>query len=508
MDELLKRCPTTLSHNAIRGCEECGVSGDFTLPDYCPDIAVILKCILFPCVQNRQWSGERLLVDGTANLRVLYLDEERRCLHSVEFSLPFSCTVAAEGQGEAAAVELRLSTKYVNCRAVSPRRLEVRGAVVVDACAETVCKCELSAPIPQKGLCARECTVESTYPVGCAEKILTVSEALSFPEALPPSEMLLGGDCRAVIRECKLLSGKAIIKGQLFVHQLYTDNPDIGSTHCLDFVLPFSQIMDLEGAEDGLPYQACVQILSDTEHCAVGPDGESSILEITAKLLIQLRVFGCEKVDLLLDAYHTDYPIAVDTEEVHIGNYMGTKWENTVLPMPIPLPPGGCTEIVDVWVQPQECGTQVANGSVTLKGRVLVCILSRDADGQIVYTEQPEDYRLDYACEGNAVAAHIVVTELYYRVVENQLELKVGLSVELRMQHHTGYRAVQSITVRNETPFVKDKATMLLYYASPGEKIWDIGCRCHTLPEGICQENGLEEDVVNKPQVLLVPIVS
>lgn len=507
MDNLLKRQPVSLSRYAIHCQEECVVSGEFTLPEYCPDIAMVLKCILTPCVQNRQWSGEQLLVDSMVNVRVLYLDEERCAVHSVEFSLPASCGLRTEGRVDISPVEIHMKAKYANCRAISPRRLEVRGAVVVEACAETFCEKEMLLADKQEGLYTQCCTVETTYPAGMAEKILTVSESVEFPETLPPAEMLLGGECRAVVRECKLLSGKAIVKGQVYVHQLYTDDIQKGSTHCLDYVLPFSQILDLDGAEEGMLHWAGVQILSDTERCTVGPDGENTILDINVKLLVQLQVFSSSPIALLLDAYHTAFPVTLDTEELVLRRYIGDRRENAILPMQMNLPSGQLSEIIDVWIHTMECDTVCKNGIATINGRLSICILGRDLDGQIVYLEQPEDYRLEYACDGNRADVSMVITELRYRAVSDQVELQLGVCVELRISCVEAYRIIRDLKMNKEMPYARSRETALIYYASEGENVWDIGRRCHTSPECICEENDLASETLHQPTVLLVPIL-
>ena len=53
---------------------ECPIDAEYNLPDYCTDIQKILKCIVTPEVTSAVPAGDSISVDGTADIRVLYLD--------------------------------------------------------------------------------------------------------------------------------------------------------------------------------------------------------------------------------------------------------------------------------------------------------------------------------------------------------------------------------------------------------------------------------------------------
>ena len=54
---------------------EQAVDGDITLPEYCPDILRILKCGMEPSIHAVQATGERVNIDGSARITVLYAGE-------------------------------------------------------------------------------------------------------------------------------------------------------------------------------------------------------------------------------------------------------------------------------------------------------------------------------------------------------------------------------------------------------------------------------------------------
>lgn len=508
MEPLLKRKTVRMTGNSMKKQEECPLSAEYTLPDYCQDIAVVLKCFAYPHIQNRQWSGDQFLLDGNAVIRVLYLDEDRQHVHSLEFTQPFSCTLKGEGRVENAAVNIDMWCKYLNCRALGPRRVEVRGAIAVVAFADCVAHKDLAMATDENGLYSCTDVRDVTLPCGISDKVVTISESLDFHESLPPAEMLLGGECRAVIRECKVLNRKAILKGQVYLHQLYRDSLDGNGTHCLDYELPFSQIMDVDEAAEGMPYSAFVHVLSDTERCSVGPDGENTILDVSVKLLVQVQVYCQEKISVLRDAYHCSYPIVAQTEEVELRSVLGSRWEETVLPMQLALTATPWNEIIDICIQSQECVAEVRDDRIEIEGRMNVCVVARDGDGEVVYSEFAEDYGLEFACMGNQADVRVIPTTLKYRVAENKLELQVSLCVAITEMRCEKIQIVSDMRLQLDAPYPKQKATTLLYYADAGEHVWDIGRRCRTSPACIVEENELAEEMLCESKVLVVPIVN
>ena len=144
--------------------DERPVDCDFVLPDYCPDIAAVLKCTLKPVVQSKQLSGDRLIADGIALIRVMYLDEGRKCVRCCEFSQPFTSTFAVKNVSVGAMIQVTAKTDYVNCRATSPRRLDVHGAFTVKLKITAEGGCEVVSGLKGDRLYTRKQTVSFTVP--------------------------------------------------------------------------------------------------------------------------------------------------------------------------------------------------------------------------------------------------------------------------------------------------------------------------------------------------------
>ncbi len=508
MEAFLKKESVSLAVCGLNQREECPIANEFTLPDYCSDIAVVLKCFAYPRVQNRQWSNDKLLIDGSAVIRVLYLDAERRSVRSAEFTAPFACSLRCDGDAERLSAEIGMHTKYVNCRVLTPRRIEVRGAIEVCAYAERVERKELYKPDLCDGLFTKSSITTTSLPCDLVEKIVTVSDTLEFDHHLPPAHMLLGGECRAVVQECKALSGKLIVKGSIYIHQLYTDSADGERTHCLDFRLPYSQILDVPEAGEGCPYRAAVQVISDTERCIIGPDGENTMLDVTAKLLLQVRAYCNAEIPLLHDAYHCRYPLSMSTEELKLQAFLGQRMEEMVANRSIVLPIDTVSEMVDVLLIVQEESAECQRDTIKVVGKLLACVLAKDSDGEIVYSEQMIDYAQVYPCRADCVDVNATVVDYKYHLVDNRLELQVILHITLNEYRCENHTIVSEVQVNKQSAYPQSKISAMLYYAMPGDSVWDIGRACHTSPDTICEENGLQEEEISEETVLIVPLMN
>lgn len=508
MEQLLHKQTVSVTQTVLNTAEEYVISGDYILPEYCPDVAVVLKCLVTPHIQSRRWSGDALTLDGMAVIRVLYLDEERRCVRVAEFTQPINCTMRGQG-GDTVPVRVSVTQDYVNCRAVSPRRVEVRGGLTVRVVAQCAAPLELPCAAAAQRLYTKSVSRTVSAPLTSGEKIIAVNETLVFDSSLPPAEQLLGGDCAAVVSEVKLLTDKAIIKGQIHLHQLYTDDSVAGTTYVLEQSVPFSAIMDVDGVRDGMLHTAHVCVLSDTEECVVGENGQNTALGFSAKLLIQLYTYERVSAELVLDAYHPAYPVTLDAQPLSLHSLCGAFRQTVTAQKSIPLPCEGLQELLDVWVTPMQTVGRVDGGRVELDVALLVSLLVRDADGIIAYYERPEDVHLDCAqvtdggpCE---VLATVTPVGVSYAAMGDKLDLRLTLAVAAELWESAQDQVVRDITLHQDSPYPSESAVLRLYYADAGESVWDIARRCHTSPDAVREENDLRDEVLLAKTVLLIP---
>ncbi len=500
-----KKTPAVIQHS-IRKSEEYTINGDMVLPEFCPDVATVLKCTVTPCFQNRQWSAEQLLIDGNALIRVLYLDEERRCIRRAEFPQPIAAVVDMGKASEGEMVCLDWTPQYAVCRATGPRRLEVKGAFTIHVRADHATETENKMPPAENGLYLQTKKRPLTGIKGTAERILPIEEVLDAPDNAPPIEMLLDGYCSAFVTEWKMLTDKVIVKGQVKIHQLYTDDSDAGTTAVVDHLLPFSQILDIDGvAEDDACFVNALLLENDIRSTADLAEKNSTVT-FRLKLLIQACVFECTVAEIATDAFHCRYPITLETQDIPTVVMTGIEQQSITVNLHPELPPENIEDIIDVWLCPQPFPTVLRENGLHVAARLTVCMLVRDDKGLVGYYERQEEFSHGTGLKGTQADCRIRLTDLRYSVTNKKLEIRAELAVMAVGWEETVLHTVCGVTVDTNRPFQPENAALKLYYADAGERVFDIARHCHASPHQIKAENSLEADILSDPAVLLVPM--
>ena len=167
---------------------ELPLETELLISDYLPPVQRIVKCFAKPVVLQKQLAPGRLTLEGYLRCTVYYQGEEGAGLCQIEQKLPFTkalelpsfaataWTACVEGQ-----------TEYLNCRAVNPRRIEVRGAYGLVVSVHAQLSTEVITALSEGGIEQKPVTLAGVRRAATLEKLVTIEGALTFPKPLPPS---------------------------------------------------------------------------------------------------------------------------------------------------------------------------------------------------------------------------------------------------------------------------------------------------------------------------------
>ena len=188
--------PVFIHQTLLEAELEQPVECDVLLPDYCEDIQKILKCTMDPVIIRQEAAEDRLELEGICLITVYYRSPEGQLCRG-EYKVPFAKTADLRGRAEHPVVWAQGFCSYVNCRAVSSRRLDIRGAATLRVAVgdmreeQTVCSASgMGLQLRQSG---RPCT--RVLLQTC--RSMSLSEELELPEStFAPSSATISQNSR------------------------------------------------------------------------------------------------------------------------------------------------------------------------------------------------------------------------------------------------------------------------------------------------------------------------
>ncbi len=489
-------------------CEnaEAPIDADFTLPDFCPDITKIFKCRAVSRIASKSMNGNSLTVEGSVCLTLLYADEAG-ALCSYEYPYPFSKTLQFSEDATGANVSCRSKVDYINCRAVTGRKVDIHGAVTV-AIRVFRRKCtQIISDVDDCHIEQRHGVAPATVPMGYSEKYLMVEEDIPIGQGQPTIGRLLRSDAGPVVRESKIINDKIVVKGELVVSVLYASETP-GVPQSVKTVLPFSQIMDMEGVGDSCECDTRCDLAFLEIKPKPGDGGKTFAL--TAKLLLTSEAYCGNDVAVILDAYSRKFEAEMKTDRIcfekiveNINETYHCK-KNLELQEPI-------TAVLELWCDMQSAVARFEKGNIIIDGSMMVCLFALDQDSHAVYVEKNLDFDYQYALQEGAEELSCtpqidIMSSGFTLTGTNTVELRVDLGINAAVYACRKLSLVTDLTVDKNCPKDQTRScAMTIYFTGADECVWDVAKQYNASVNEIMKINELEEDCLPEGKMLLIP---
>ncbi|MEE0957193.1 MAG: DUF3794 domain-containing protein [Ruminococcus sp.] len=479
---------------------------DVTLPDYCPDIEKILKCTLTPKIQNRALSGGQLQIEGCCVVNVMYLEGEKKTVRCCEQNVNWSQSFAVRDTPENCVILTKTKSEYINCRALSPRRLVIHGAFSLYAKVIAPKKITLYTPEDQDlELCRQPITCSALCSL-CQEQF-TVSEEIAAGDK-PAVESLLYSSVDASVTDVKAITGKLMLNGEISVRMFYLTDVETGQTAKTEYVVPFSQVLDCEGAEEESKNMIDCEVLSYDIRLKNDVLSEKPVIALDAKLCVTVEGHVQREEYVITDAYSTQF--AAETEEDNISYIAGAEPvdESFIEKYSAKIDNCQIQKLLDVYSEHITMDSQPTQEGLEVNGKINLCMMALDGDGTPVLIERSFDYSHTISSEGcNALLMpKIRMASVSYRLADgNSIELRCELKLTAGAVKNASRRTLRSVNVLRDKPLESDDCALSLYFASQGESLWRIAKEHRTRLSLLQAENEAAADVLESDCMLLIP---
>ncbi len=489
-------------------CEQA-VDTELTLPDYCPDIGRLLKCRLIPMITSRQVNFDSLVVEGNARISVVYLDDRDKKIRCCERDYQFKASVPYEDTAENVRLLADARVDYVNCRALSQRKLDIHGAFTVHMTAVCRRENELVTDVEGDGLRLRRESREISDLVCCTHTGFELSEAIELSEGKPPISSIIRTKAVICAEETECIPGKLTVKGSALFTMVYCTEQDSDPDR-MEYVIPFSQFFDLPGVDESCQFD----IALNCDMLEVSPrtdsDGEYRRVDVDLGVSADIRVYRDREASWVSDAYSVDYELNCVRKQVRLERLCGTASDTPVIRQSLELGDIKIEKVCDLWADVADSREVYRDGKTVVTGNMAVCMMIRDPSRGVVYSEKNARFECALAqpsCGQNVrPECTAVVRSCGYTVSgDSKLEIQAELCVRSSLYEDIAARQICSVELDESRPKSPDnRPAAVLYFAEPGEELWNIAREYNSSVESIQLDNGIEGDAVEESRLLIV----
>ena len=494
------------------GLQEQSVELDYILPDYFPDIFRIVKCVMKPRIMSHMVYGSKITLELSVYIKVLYCSESSNAVQCAEQKLNYSKTVDIGRDAEKMRISHTIKTDYVNCRAVNKKRLDVRGAVSIHLNVSGESTCEAVSDAFGMNIQLKKSALDYTTGKMYASKTLNMNEEFELGSSKPSVTGVIRSDAVILSTEKKIIVNKLIVKGEMNINILYTcESGGEPSMETMQFLLPFSQIVDMEGIEPRYESNISVTPLQ----CEIHPSAEDSR---SVKCDVTLRIDCCaykqSTVDIVSDAYSTKYECSMTRSPAKI-EYMPTPVNETQLSKAsVEYKDGEIKCIYDAWGNIYDVSSRydTESGKLSVIGNLQYSVMIKNTENvpELIEKDVPFEFFIDNVSSDSRFEGSANIVSCSYNMVSTScVDVKSEIRLSGLITGTSEQKIISSIDIDEEKNVKRDGDYALkLYYAQENEDVWEIAKKYYTSVDAICDENMLEDEVSACDRMLLIPIVN
>ncbi|MBQ8922623.1 MAG: DUF3794 domain-containing protein [Oscillospiraceae bacterium] len=493
--------------------QEQSVELDYVLPDYFPDFFRLLHCTA------DAWITEQELTDGTLHytvkvrMHVLYCGEQGGSVQAVTQQLTYRKQLALPAElaaAEQTVFRFTAEPSYMNCRAVSHRRIDLRGAIRIRIQAAGESRREVISGAEGLHVQCRTETVRYISQILRTQKRFVLSEDFQIAESQPALLSVLRDQVVLSVTETRIVAGKLVVKGEAAVTLLYGAE---NSIEPLTAVFPFSQIVEQEGLSDEMPCAVTAALTDILLTPESENDGNIRLIHCDLQITLQCEAARSTEAALLRDLYSTVHPVTPETAEISLFDAPAAISETMTVKAVLNQPDTVLTKVYAAWAEPSDirsaAAPEDAEGTL-LTGTLHCCVLAADEENRLMMLEQdaPFTWTLPVPAAGQILPPVTVRNCGYTLSGPDSVTVQPELRISGSIMRQTPHRLVTEIAIDRESrlPAEEDYA-LRLYFGQPEESLWEIAKRYHTAPEAVREENALADDVLRSAQMLLIPNV-
>ena len=282
------------------------------IPDYSAAAIKILNCDLTHIITSAVIESDRFIVEGVCTANVMYIDEQSGMVKSIEESTPFTRVSPLDNNLENNRIKIKLRTSNVICRLLNSRRISVKTVVGLAVKISGNKHCELTTDFDNCNIETKNKLFSGNIYVNSACSNMQIGSELHTQS---PVCEIIKTSSNIFLNDIKVIPGKVILKGNSKFECLYTTDDEKCSLQCESINVPFSEVVEIEGVEEG---DICnVDFGNFIVGCSLD-NSSHNIINFELEGMCFLSAYTQKQFSFVIDVYSKKNCVILNTERIDI----------------------------------------------------------------------------------------------------------------------------------------------------------------------------------------------
>ncbi len=483
----------------------CSLDFDIILPEYFDTISKILDCIILPVCESTNISGDKINVSGIAKLQILFTGEDGK-LYCYKNEQKYTKVIQVTDISPSACLDINQRVVSLNFRALGPKRVSVKSNIMISVFPTELKAIDVIQLIEDECIEVNKNSKDVYIPVAFAERDILINGEISLSESLNENAEIIRSDTIFEINDTKTIHNKVYINGNCHISMLYfTEGCKFTKTK--KYTIPFSEILDINGIEDNIECYIDHKI-NDTR-IFKSEAANSNTLSVNISVTVKVNALNKDTVVYIDDLFCTENELEASfSDVVMIEN---TECKNEILSISCDDDGliGSEFDIIDSWtdeISIVSAQDKDSKNVVVLCGNYKILIKSRDGEISCIVNSFSKDLNIpsniSYERKEDIKVKLSSITSL--QTSNDKIRTTMDFVVEVKSHNTCKARMLTNYSKQTDDCRKTDKG-VVLYFASKGEKIWDIAKHNKVSVEKVMSHNDLKEQILKNDTMLFLP---
>lgn len=514
MDIELQKELVSLSSKIGDTSIETVVEADIIVPDTKPDIGKILQVDAIAKVTGSEVQNERMLVYGDVTYQILYMpDSEESGLRNITAQSTFTDIAEMKGIAPEMRGSVGCDVTSVEFKVLNGRKLAVKSIVGIDATVYQDTQTEVVTGVASDDLEILQKEIAFLKVHKICDKGFSVSDKLIIPTGSPSAREILKIDGKIADKAVKVINNKVIVKGDLSLITLYTDEGD-ESIRTMNNVIPFTEILEIDGINSDWTSYTNLDIAGIHWSHETDEDGEGRIINVDVSVASKVVFAQNVELNTVCDCYslsgNADATLKRAVLEKKIGDFSNQVSLKDKIYIGDDCPRIG--QIYNVVSKAYVDELNIEDNRVIVKGvaDTYLLYLADDPSTPIYSVKKELPFTEIIECAGVTPGMECdldaQVTSVSYTLDDhNSAEIRCNVSLDGFVTAKVSETVITDISVSEKDESQEKPSSITVYFVQDQDSLWDIAKKYATTMDSILEVNGIAAGAPLAGRQLIIP---